>query len=736
MYKYRCEYVTGEPLSVVCWLKWSTNVSGTNTEQTEFLGEELLLEWGRRISAQPQKSNQRKRQVHFWEEKQWRMHKGVKRLRQSKRNTRLPKNTDEYLADRLKVLERKQKFYLDKPSPDVAELLQAVGATYVKKGNQKAALEYLQKACDMKLQLGVKPKKDMGKLLYSVGTLLTEQGKPATATNYFSQALAIQKKVHKRAHPQLGRTLYNLGSAYFNAGQNDKALEFLKKALEIKEKVYPNLKHPSIPRTLNLLGLVHTMPAQENNASPTSTENASPHSTQSQDTALEYLHRAVQAHQKLEKRNYSEIAKTWYNIGILYKKKLQNDKALEALQQALSSVEGAADLTSNQSFLRDLWTAIGDIHVEMGSWTLALEFYTKALEKQQKSSENDNIVLSSTAGLMNRIANVYSKQSEWEKSLEYHSRALEIRKKIHSGPHKDIVESLRNIGVVYLKQSNVEMAKKYHSECYEMLLEMAQECPHELAWTLDGLAKISILENQRFEAYYYLLQVLYLKKELFGCSKDVLDTWIELGANAYKVHSFASATQFYLEAVKVAKTIGTEPNLIAIILENIACCHNALGDTQKAIDYLLESFSVRSSQSDIVNFHMVSICFQVGQLYYGLQAFYSALDYLKQSLDLYSKLPESSKDMTFLAELLYTLGATYYCINDLEKSLQNHVKALETRIAVYEHTAGTAHTEEQHSQVVASLNFIKALCSQIGDKEKAMYYDLLAHSWNNKPHAI
>jgi tetratricopeptide (TPR) repeat protein len=121
--------------------------------------------------------------------------------------------------------------------PDVrAEILNAVGRVYLRRGEHDKALPTLTEALAASRAIG-KPDVRLAQTLSHLGVLRTESGDPAGAVPLLTEALQLRRQLLGNDHNDVAISLVELGRAYSSLERLDRAEPLFREALATRRKV-------------------------------------------------------------------------------------------------------------------------------------------------------------------------------------------------------------------------------------------------------------------------------------------------------------------------------------------------------------------------------------------------------------------------------------------------------------------------------------------------------------------
>jgi len=148
--------------------------------------------------------------------------------------------------------------------------------------------------------------------------------------------------------------------------------------------------------------------------------------------ALEYLERSLTMKRELHDR--LEEGKTLVNIGLFYKETSQYPKAIEFLNDALV----IAKELNNEQIEGAAFNNLAQVYDELGDYQRSRETYQRALSRYKEPS-------SGMADVIANIGGVHLLLGEYPQALDYYERALAIDEQLQLKPK--IAIDLENLGL-------------------------------------------------------------------------------------------------------------------------------------------------------------------------------------------------------------------------------------------------------------------------------------------------
>ena len=145
------------------------------------------------------------------------------------------------------------------------------------------------------------------------------------------------------------------------------------------------------------------------------------------------------------------------NLGIVYAKQGEYDKALQQFGNALSIYQ--KKYGPEHSKVANSLNSLGVVLGKQGKYQKALEYYQKALVIFENTLGPEHPLV---AQLMCNKATLLHRDGENEKSLIHFEKALVIQEKALGTGHPVVAQTLNNMGLVFQEQARLEKALGYY----------------------------------------------------------------------------------------------------------------------------------------------------------------------------------------------------------------------------------------------------------------------------------
>ncbi len=254
---------------------------------------------------------------------------------------------------------RAQLSNLLKSDPKNIKALRQVGLVEITDGKPQAALEPLNKALSLTVEMDNQEMKAL--ILHAIGLSYSSMNKPDDAMRNYQDAMAINRRLGlKRA---LATNLLEIASVEDSQGKPDAALAGYNQALQLQREI--GMKK-EVGDTLIFIGAVYQ-------------------SKGDYDKALENFKEALQIHREAGGESIQALCLN--DIGNVYLGKGDNDNALIYLQQALQLRE---KLKSSDGIAETL-ASIGQVYTNTGRYDEALPAFMRSLDLRRKDGNTRGV---------------------------------------------------------------------------------------------------------------------------------------------------------------------------------------------------------------------------------------------------------------------------------------------------------------------------------------------------------
>ncbi|CAF2517320.1 unnamed protein product [Rotaria sp. Silwood2] len=409
-------------------------------------------------------------------------------------------------------------------------------------------------------------------------------------------------------------------------------------------------------------------------------------------------------------RNEIESVTPWHSLATFLYKMGKYDEAVEIFTRI---IEVNNDNDNSEKFmirLSSTYNNIGLMHDLMGKYYIALSWYEKALEIQQKFLPSDH---PSLATVYDNIGMIYRSLGDYTTALSYCEKTLEIRLKSSSLDHISLINAYSNIGMVYESKGDYSNALSYYKKAYEIQKSSLPLHHPSLALSYNNFGGIYNLTGQYSNALLYYTKTIEIQEKSLPCNHPSLAFTYNNIAHVYQLMGkYTISLSYYEEALKIQDKISSRNQLLlATTYNNIGLVHRFMGNYQIALSYfektvLIEESSLKSDHPSLALTYN-----NLGTVYQSMKEYSSALTYYEKTLNIWQKsLPSNHSS---LATIHNNMGSLYDSMGDYKQALSYYEKSVEIQQAL---------SFINHVDLASTYNNMGEAYRSMGDYPNALSY--------------
>lgn len=284
------------------------------------------------------------------------------------------------------------------------------------------------------------------------------------------------------------------------------------------------------------------------------------------DQALDYYSRALEIVR--ETQDGTAIQGILSNMGDVYQQLGRTDKALASYDEALKvKAEGWDASTGNAALL----TNIGALYKSQGNYSLAMEYFRKALDTLGPGGEKYAI-----RTLLNDIGQIYDSQGDFPLAMEYYQKGLKLAQSMND--QAGIGTFLEDIGAV-------EQARGLYPDALRdfrksLAISEKQEEKEGVAALLNNIGEAELLlghVQEALEAHknaLALAESLKIQQDIAASATDLADVYL-------KQRKFEEALAVSERAEEAARQISSL-DLLWMAQEHAGLSYRGLGQPEQA----------------------------------------------------------------------------------------------------------------------------------------------------------
>jgi len=152
-------------------------------------------------------------------------------------------------------------------------------------------------------------------------------------------------------------------------------------------------------------------------------------------------------------------AKVLNNLGFVYRKMGESDKAEELFKKALDLSIDLNDEESSASYMSNF----SDILIEKRDFKAAKKYLRKAIRIDRRSGDLDSM-----SNHISNMAHLYTEQNMFPKAIDSLNKSLYIERGLKDS--RGIIQRINNIGNVYYKKEDFSKARKWYRKAFYLLI--------------------------------------------------------------------------------------------------------------------------------------------------------------------------------------------------------------------------------------------------------------------------
>jgi eukaryotic-like serine/threonine-protein kinase len=440
--------------------------------------------------------------------------------------------------------------------PKYIEALYGRASVEISSGNSQNALEYLNRALSLSIELG--NQQEQSRLLYGLGVAYSTLSKPEEALRNYESALAIQRKLDAKRDiamtlngigqiddalgksadaaksfeealrlrrelgnkRDIGDTLLDFANFYETRGQNEKALDMLKESLQIQRDV-GNQAYEAV--CLNNIGMNY---ADEGRY----------------EDALTYLTQGAELREKL--KDPGEIADSNFSMAEILTKLGQYDQALPRYMKALELWRGLND----KRHVAYASYGLGNLFEQQGRLGAALDAKNEAAKTIREVQDQVE-----TAEMLGGYADTLAALGRTQEAEKTATDALELARQVKN--QSFIGQNLNALGDTFFYRGNMQEA----AARYQQALEIASKANNRrltLAAKVN-LAKLAV-QQERSGASIGPLRTLAEQADTAGLKYLSIECSIYVGEALLNTKDYAKAQQELNRALARSEKLGLQ----------------------------------------------------------------------------------------------------------------------------------------------------------------------------------
>lgn len=313
-------------------------------------------------------------------------------------------NYEEKTLESIQYLRRSAAIHYEvndgKVNTYIAKGLNNIGMSYMDLGYYDRALECLDSALLIKLELEGKQSNTYLETHFNIGSVYTEMQYQEKAEDHLFETIELIKDVPDASPPLIFRTYNSLGANYANMGKYVEARHYHDLALKLKKEYYETIYHRDVANSINNIGAVLIKSEQFEAAKP-------------------FLNQALMVKDSLESPQSVSIGVTLLNLGNAYLGAEQLDSAELRLNTAKTIFQN--NFITNKIFYAVACQSIGDLYEKKGEINKTVALFQEAVDLLKGNFQYQSAYV---IEMLINLGLAHQKSGNYEKALALFEEAI------------------------------------------------------------------------------------------------------------------------------------------------------------------------------------------------------------------------------------------------------------------------------------------------------------------------
>lgn len=261
---------------------------------------------------------------------------------------------------------------------------------------------------------------------------------------------------------------------------------------------------------------------------------------------LHYFERMLSLNKQKYSEKHVEIAKTYANIGVIYKKKGSLEKSLKYYNKAIRIFE--ENQTTDNRSVGTVYSHMGNIFVLKKNYKKGERYYNRAIELLTSNSGKN---MDRASMVYNNLGLLYNYMNRHRKAIKYYKKSYSLKKQL--GLSTNI--TLENLGNTYKNMGKSDSAKVYLSHAEEEIRKQYDNKSIHLASIYINQGVLFLQTASLQEAEEKFRKALHIYKNYLGTNHTkIANCFINLGDVYFKKNDYRKSLQYYQEALNALST--------------------------------------------------------------------------------------------------------------------------------------------------------------------------------------
>jgi tetratricopeptide (TPR) repeat protein len=305
--------------------------------------------------------------------------------------------------------------------------------------------------------------------------------------------------------------------------------------------------------------------------------------------AIKYYEKSLEIKLKIHGDQHPSIARTYHNLGSVWKTIGKYDQALYYYEKTLAldiKIYGDQHPSTATTYnsLGLFWSAKGNLDK-------AIKYYEKTLALDLKIYGDQH---PSTATTYNNLGYDFTRKGEYNKAIEYYGKSLAIRLKVNGDQHPSTGTLYNNIGMAWNKKGDYSKAIKYYRKSLQINLQIHGPEHYRTSTDYNNLGFVSSDKGDFASAIDFFEKSLAIRQKVHGGNHEsIAIVYNNLGLVWSRTGELTKAVKYFELSLKIISNVhGNQHPSVGIIFDNLGDVYKFKEDFKTAIYFFQKAYSI------------------------------------------------------------------------------------------------------------------------------------------------
>ncbi|MFT5168292.1 MAG: CHAT domain-containing protein/Tfp pilus assembly protein PilF, partial [Saprospiraceae bacterium] len=402
------------------------------------------------------------------------------------------------------------------------------------------------------------------------------------------------------------------------------------------------------------------------------------------DKAIESYETALKTYRESEGEQYYKIGEIYNDFGVLFTDNGEFKKGLTFHKKAVAFKEQFN--SRNLKSLSSSYSNIGATYQYLSIVDSAIIFHNKSLDLRiTEYGEESKYV----ADALNSLGSSYGQLGEHDKEIEYLLRALKIFEALVDETDGDRLRCYTNLGFSYKSAGNFSETLRYHHLCLDLHKKKSGDKSVGVAIAYNNLSTDYIEIGKFSLAKEYIGKAFKSLPDGFPEDHPHLGSFNNVLARCYgELGDYQRAIDIYEKGLNISiKKYGESHSRLLYAYHNLGSEYASNGAYEKAIEYFHKAAKAHLTSFDEIHPNVPYFYAGIGNAYMDLGEYSKAEEYHRKVFDIETAI--NSENFARIAEAYKNLAWVDFYKKNYAKSTEGFKKSIELSSSVFDETHPT-----------------------------------------------